>query len=61
MNKDNVCTMIKKGCNEAKTEYECSKFEPPNSGKECIYLNGECKEQYKNCDNYNNNGEEEVN
>ena len=61
LDEDNVCTMIKKGCNEAKTEYECSQFEPPNSDKECIYLNGECKEQYKNCDNYNNNGEEEVN
>ena len=61
LDEDNVCTMVKKDCKEATTEYECSNFAPSNSEKECIYIKGECKEQYKNCDYYNNNGEEEVN
>ena len=49
-----------KVCEDAKNSYECSSITPTNSKKSCIYENEECKEQYKDCDSYNNNGEETV-
>lgn len=57
---DNKCKMELKVCEDAKNSYECSSITPTNSKKSCIYENEECKEQYKDCDSYNNNGEETV-
>ena len=49
-----------KVCEDAKTKNECNSITPTNNKKRCVYENEECKEQYKDCDSYNNNGEETV-
>lgn len=57
---DNKCKMELKSCEDAKTSYECGRITPTNDKKKCKYENEECKEQYIDCDSYNNNGEETV-
>lgn len=56
----NKCIMKNKECSEAKTYKECYEIEPSDTNKNCIYLNGECKEQYKDCASYNSNGKESI-
>ena len=57
---DKKCKMELKVCEDAKTKNECNSITPTNNKKRCVYENEECKEQYKDCDSYNNNGEETV-
>ena len=56
----NKCVMKNKECSEAKTYKECFEIKPSDTNKNCIYLNGECKEQYKDCASYNSNGKESI-
>ena len=51
--------MEEKEWKDAKTYEECKVIIPPTN-KKCIYLNDECKEQYKDCESYSNNGKETV-
>ena len=56
----NACNEKPKECGDAQNAKECSLITPTSSNKECIYLNGQCKEQYEDCDAYNNNGKETI-
>ena len=51
------CKIKKKDCNELDEEY-CNSQVLDNTIKRCLYLNNECKELYKTCDNYNNDNTE---
>ena len=58
MKKENnnfYCTMVEKECKDAKNENECINDIIVPYNKKCIYENGKCKEQYKDCDTYTNN------
>ena len=58
MKKENnnfYCTMVEKECKDAKNENECTKKILAPTNKQCIYDNGQCKEQYIDCDTYTNN------
>ena len=56
---DNGCKKELKKCEDAKNEIECNNIITPDN-KKCIYINDECKEQYKDCESYNNNGKEQI-
>ena len=56
----NACNEKPKECGDAQNAKECSLITPTSSNKECIYLNGQCKEQYEDCEAYNNNGKETI-
>jgi hypothetical protein len=56
----NACVENPKECGDAQNAAECSLITPTSSNKKCIYLNGQCKEQYEDCDAYNNNGKETI-
>ena len=56
----NACVETPKVCGDAQNAAECSLITPTSSNKECIYLNGQCKEQYEDCDAYNKNGKETI-
>ena len=56
----NACTKTAKECKDAQNAKECDKITLKSSNKNCIYLNGECKEQYQDCASYNNNGKEKI-
>ena len=47
------CVIKTKVCGDAKDFYECSQITPATANKNCAYINGECKEQYKDCSTYN--------
>jgi hypothetical protein len=54
------CVENPKVCGDAQNAAECSLITPTSSNKKCIYLNGQCKEQYEDCDAYNKNGKETI-
>lgn len=54
------CVEKAKECWEAINPRECLSITPTNTYKMCFYLYGECKEVYKDCEAYNNNGKEEI-
>ena len=56
----NACEEKPKVCGDAQNAAECSLITPTSSNKKCIYLNGQCKEQYEDCDAYNKNGKETI-
>ncbi len=56
---DNGCQKELKKCEDAKNYDECKNIVAPTN-KQCIYINDECKEQYKDCESYNNNGKEQI-
>ena len=56
---DNGCKKELKKCEDAKNKIECYNIITPDN-KKCIYINDECKEQYKDCESYNNNGKEQI-
>jgi hypothetical protein len=56
----NACVENPKVCGDAQNAAECSLITPTSSNKKCLYLNGQCTEQYKDCDAYNNNGKETI-
>ena len=47
------CVKKPKVCGDAKDSNECSQITPASANKNCAYINGECKEQYKDCSTYN--------
>lgn len=52
------CQKVKKKCEEAKNENECSSIIPTdNTNKICIFKDNACIEQYKSCQLYQNNEE----
>ena len=56
----NKCEKKRKECKEAKESYECSSYyvlPSDTTNKKCVYKNNECIEQYKDCDAYNNSGD----
>ena len=58
---NNACSKIAKECKDAQNVNECNKLILTSSNKNCVYLNGECKEQYIDCASYNNNnGKEKI-
>ena len=54
------CVENPKVCGDAPNAAECSLITPTSSNKKCIYLNGQCKEQYEDCEAYNNNEKETI-
>ena len=50
---NNKCIEISRDCIEFKTEDECNLHLPEDNNKRCIFINETCKEEYKNCDIYN--------
>ena len=54
------CVENPKVCGDAQNAAECSLINPTSSNKKCIYLNGQCKEQYEDCNAYNKNGKETI-
>ena len=50
---NNKCIEISRDCIEFKTEDECNLHLPEDNNKRCIFINEICKEEYKNCDIYN--------
>ena len=59
LDSNNKCIKKEKECKEAQSYEECKLIIPPTN-KNCIYLNDECKEQYKDCESYSNNDKEAV-
>ena len=56
LDEKNTCIKKEKECHEANTYEECKNIIEKDN-KKCIYLDGVCKEQYKDCDSYTNSGE----
>jgi len=56
---NNACSKKAKECKDAQNVDECQKITLSSSNKNCIYLKGECKEQYIDCASYNN-GKEKI-
>ena len=49
------CAEVNKECSEAKNEKECYSITPADSSKKhCVFIDNECKEQYKACVTYEN-------
>ena len=57
MGENNRCVRKRKECKDLKTFEECQFFEISLT-QNCAFINGKCIEQYKTCENYNNNGNE---
>ena len=53
LDKDNNCVKVAKECKEAKTFHQCVYEINPPENKKCVYQNGECQEQYIDCNTYN--------
>ena len=52
------CMRIAKGCSEAKTSTQCLSMTPSDTNKkQCVFYNGQCSEEFKTCENYNENVE----
>ena len=47
------CVKKPKVCGDAKDSNECSQITPASANKNCTYINGEWKEQFKDCATYN--------
>ena len=60
LGQDNKCQMVPITCKDAKDQNHCEQISLSSSEKHCVYINGECKEQFRTCDYYNNNGVEPV-
>lgn len=59
------CKMTLKECNEANNYQECAslsaeKLTESSGIKICIFKDGKCKEQYKDCDTYNDNNSGQI-
>jgi len=54
-NDNNKCATEKKACSEITDESICNTHKLDDENKKCIYKDNACKEEYKNCDTYNNN------
>lgn len=52
---NNRCLTEKKACSEIKDETTCNSHVLDDTNKKCIYKDNACKEEYKNCDTYNDN------
>ena len=50
----NKCVRKPKLCGDAGSEQECPLIIPEDSTKKCIYKESECIEEYKTCEEYNN-------
>ena len=57
-NNNLFCSMEAKECKEAITREQCLNEIIPPTDKKCIYINGQCKEEYIDCDAYSNSGSE---
>lgn len=53
---NNQCGRKRKECKDFKTIEECQFFDI-SLKKNCVFLNGQCNEQYITCDDYSNSGE----
>lgn len=47
------CQKVEKPCLDGKNIEGCEGITPKDSKKECVFLNGICTEQYKTCEDYN--------
>ena len=52
---NNRCLTEKKACSEITDETTCNSHVLDDTNKKCIYKDNACKEEYKNCDTYNDN------
>ena len=48
-----TCSTRDKECKDITGEYLCEYFTPKDTDKICVYVNSQCKEQYKTCELYN--------
>lgn len=52
---DGSCQKRDKKCEEYKDEYSCLNYSPYYTNTKCVFKNGECLEQYRTCELYNQN------
>lgn len=54
-----TCVKEKRLCSDARSIQECSVISPSSSYKECIFIDGSCREQYTRCSAYNSGNEKD--
>ena len=53
-----TCQSRDKECKDFTEELSCTYFSPKDTDKRCVYIDSQCKEQYKTCELYNSNVKE---
>ena len=52
LEKDESCETRALTCSEATTAIQCQSAKAEDSGKQCLFISGQCIEEYKTCENY---------